>query len=64
MDEWTGFLIGKMHNARVTYDDLGKELGVGKAYVCMVLNCRRRPEGAQERFETAFERILEKRGGS
>ena len=30
-EAWTGRLIGRMHNNRITYSDLGAELGVGKA---------------------------------
>lgn len=31
-EKWTGVLIGKMHNARVSYDDLAAELGLTKGY--------------------------------
>lgn len=27
-EAWTGRLIGKMHNNKVTYADLGAELGI------------------------------------
>lgn len=60
-DEWTGVLIGKMHNAEVTMDEMAKELGWGKGYVSMILNCHRRPEGAREKMETAFINIVRKR---
>lgn len=60
-DKWTGVLIGKMHNADVTYDDLAKELGCGKAYVSLILNGKRTPPNAKERLENAFNSILEKR---
>lgn len=62
MDKWTGRLIGRMHNAGVTANDLAQHLGVSKAYISMILNCRKFPKGAQERLETAFEEILQKRG--
>lgn len=61
MEKWTGRLIGKMHNERVTYDDLASELGVGKSYVSMILNGSRKPEGIQKRMESAFASIVEKR---
>ena len=47
-EKWTGRLVGKMHNAGVTYDDLGEELGVTRAYVSMILNSRRKPDGIQK----------------
>lgn len=60
-EAWTGKLIGKMHNARITYDDLAAELGCGKAYVCMILNGRRKPEGAEQRLNEAFIRAKQKK---
>ena len=60
-EKWTGRLIGRMHNERVTYDELGAEMGVGKAYVCMLLNGTRKPDGIKARMESAFESVLAKR---
>lgn len=57
-EPWTGELIGRMHNAGVTYDDLAKEMGCTKAYISMLLNSRKKPDGIQERMEAAFERVL------
>ena len=59
-EKWTGDLIGRMHNARITYDDLAAELGVGKAYICMILNGRRCPPDAEERLNAAYYRVLTK----
>lgn len=60
-DPWTGNLIGRMHNEGVTAAELAEEIGCTKAYVSMIFHGSRAPEGAQERFEAAFERILERR---
>ena len=60
-DKWTGRLIGKMHNERVSYEELGEKLGVTKSYVSMVLNGIRKPPKARERFEQAFEEVLKGR---
>ena len=61
IDKWTGRLIGKMHNNCVTNDDIAAELGVTKSYVSMVLNCRRKPPNARERFETAVDEIIKRK---
>ena len=61
MDKWTGVLIGKMHNNRVTNEELAKELGLCKSYVSMVLRCERKPPNAKEKFNEAYERIIAKR---
>ena len=60
-EKWTGDLVGRMHNARVTMTELGNELGINKSYVGMILNGVRNPPGAQQRFEAAFESILQRR---
>lgn len=60
-EKWTGKLVGRMHNEGVTYEELGAELGVGKAYISMILNSRRKPKDAQKRMEAALESILAKR---
>lgn len=57
-EEWTGNLIGKMHNKCVTYDDLAEEMGVCKAYISMILNGRRKPPNIQKRMEDALVNIV------
>lgn len=61
-DAWTGDLVGRMHNARVTLEDLATELGVTKGYISMILNGGRSPDGAEKRLNAAFEKIVQERG--
>lgn len=60
-EKWTGRLIGRMHNEGVTYDDLAAALGVGKGYISMILNGKRKPAGIRERMENALNNILQER---
>jgi hypothetical protein len=60
-EEWTGVLIGKMHNADVTIEDLANEMGWVKGYVSMILNGHRKPSGAREKLESAFDSIVSRR---
>ena len=60
-EKWTGQLIGRMHNYKVTYDDLSKKMGLSKGYISQVLNCSRRPPNAQQRFESAVNEIIVER---
>lgn len=60
-EKWTGVLIGKMHNARVSYDDLAAELGLTKGYLSMILNGKRNPPGARKRLEDAVKAVIERR---
>lgn len=62
-EKWTGRLIGQMHNEKVTYDELAAEMGVTKAYISMLLNSVRKPDGIRERMENAFKSVLAKRKG-
>jgi len=60
-EQWTGDLVGRMHNAQVTLGDMAAEMHCTKSYVSQILNGRRKPENAQERLEGAFEQIVSKR---
>ena len=60
-EKWTGNLIGKMHNERVTYLDLANEMSVTKSYISMILNGARKPKGIEKRMKEAFDSILAKR---
>lgn len=60
-EKWTGRLIGKMHNEKVTYEDIAAEIGTTKAYVSMILNGRRNPANARERLEAAVDAIVQRR---
>ena len=60
-EKWTGILVGKMHNERVTYQDMADEMSVTKSYISMILHGSRKPKGIKQRMEDAFASILEKR---
>lgn len=60
-EKWTGRLVGRMHNERVTYQDLASELSVTKSYISMILHGARKPKGIEKRMEEAFAAVLEKR---
>ena len=59
-EKWTGRLIGRMHNERITYEQLANEMGVNKAYSSMILNGKRKPPNIQKRMETALEAIIKR----
>lgn len=62
-EKWTGTLIGKMHNEKITYEDVAKKLGVTKAYISMILNGSRKPPNIRKRIEAAIDSILADRKG-
>lgn len=49
-----------MHNKGVSYDDLAEEMGVGKAYISMILNGKRKPPNIRKRMEEALENIIQR----
>lgn len=60
-DQWTGELLGKMHNAGVTSRELADKLGYSRGYVSMLFNSKRGKHSKQEEFERAFAEILKER---
>ena len=62
--KWTGNLVGLMHNEKISFNELASELGVTNRYVSMVLNGHRDPEGAEEKFQAALDRIIMQRAES
>lgn len=63
-EAWTGDLVGRMHNAEVTQQELAEEAGVVKGYVSQILNGTRRPKKGRAMLEGAFDAILQRRGQS
>ena len=59
--QWTGELVGKMHNHKISKSQLADKLGVTREYVSMVLNGKKTPANAKERFNRAFNSIVERR---
>ena len=56
---WTADLLGKMHFAGVTAKQLAAEVGWNPKYLSVVLNGHREPNGAEERFRTAVQEIIQ-----
>jgi len=59
--QWTADLIGKMHLNNISRKQLAAHLGLNDKYVIMVLNGKRTPPNARERFEKAVDEIIEAR---
>lgn len=60
-EKWTGRLVGRLHNERITYEELANEMGVTKAYISMILNGTRKPDGIKDRMEAAVSAIIERK---
>ena len=60
--KWTGHLVGKMHINSIKNEDLAEKMELHPKYISMVLNGKKTPKGAKERFEQAVNEIIAERG--
>lgn len=60
-EKWTGELLCKMHNNRITRKDLADELSCSKAYITMLLNGSKSSPTAEERLNNAVDSIIASR---
>lgn len=60
-EEWTGALIGKMHNNRISFQQLADKLGWHVKYLSAVMNSKRNPIDAEEKVRRAIDEIIEER---
>lgn len=59
--QWISGFVGQKHNHKVKNRELATELGVTEEYVSMVLNGHRTPTNAEEKFNAALNRIIERK---
>lgn len=59
--QWTGNLVGRMHNSRISNRELADKLGVSNKWVSMVLNGHRSPKDAEQRFNAALDELIKER---
>lgn len=56
--QWTADIVGKMHLHGITAIELSNQLDYNPKYVSAVLNGRREPKGAEERFRKALDELI------
>lgn len=56
--EWTGNLVGLMHDNKISNNQLAEHMGISYQYVSMVLNEKRDPPNEKERFEKAVGELI------
>ena len=59
--KWTGHLVGKMHNNSISILELAAKMDLDPKYVGQILNGKKTPKGARERFEKAVDEIIKER---
>ena len=58
--QWTGVIIGEMHNKSITRKMLAAELNWHEKYLSQVLNSSDPPKKAEEKVRSALNRIFER----
>lgn len=56
--QWTADIIGKMHLHNISRKQLADKLGLHHKYVIMVLNGKKNPANAEQRFNKAVDEII------
>lgn len=56
--QWTGNVIGELHNNRLTCKELAKELGWHDKYLSRVLNSENPPAGSEKKVRDALDVII------
>lgn len=61
--QWTGQLIGEIHNADLLIRDVAKEAGYHPKYVSQVLNGKAESPNMEKRLREALERLKNTNNG-
>ena len=56
--QWTGRVVGELHNARITMKDLAAELGWHEKYLSQVMNSDDPPKNAEAKVTDAANRLI------
>jgi predicted secreted protein len=59
--QWTGRIVGELHNNRITLKELAKEVGWHDKYLSQVINAENPPKGAEQKLTEAMNRLIEKK---
>ena len=59
--QWTGRIVGEIHNNGITRKELAKEVGWNEKYLIQVLNSENPPKAAEQKVSEALVRLVVKR---
>lgn len=58
--QWTGRIVGELHNNKLTLKELAKEVNWNDKYLSQVINSENPPKGAEQKLTDAMNRLIEK----
>ena len=56
--QWTGKLVGEIHNAGLTIKQVAEEAGMNPKYISTVLNGNDEAPKAEQKLRAALERLI------
>lgn len=56
--QWTGRIVGEIHNNGLTAKELAKEVNWNEKYLSQVLNSENPPKDAERKLSDALSRII------
>ena len=56
--QWTGRIVGELHNNRITLKELAKEVGWHDKYLSQVINAENPPKNAEQKLSEAVNRLI------
>lgn len=56
--QWTGKIVGEIHNEGLTAKALAEEVGWNEKYLSQVLNSEHPPKNAEEKLSAALDRLI------
>ena len=59
--QWTGRIVGEIHNHGLTAKELAKEVEWNEKYLSQVLNSENPPKDAERKVTDALNRIIERK---
>ena len=59
--QWTGRIVGELHNNRITLKELAKEVGWHDKYLSQVINSDNPPKDSEQKLTDALHRLLEEK---
>lgn len=61
--QWTGNLVGRMHNAGISKKELAAFMGKHEKYLSQVLNGHREPKRAEQEYNAALDELIAEKDG-
>lgn len=59
--QWTGELVGRMHNAGIAKKELAAYMGKNEKYISQVLNGHRSPKKAEREYNEALTALIQQK---